>query len=197
MTSTLCVLERHLMSNDTIFWTQIASIVVFVFSVFGLYRLLIEQKDATIQFLKETNSSLKDQLAEARGSTPDVLAQSLSGRVKLLEGELERLSQDKNANHELVQRKEEELKVARQKAEELKAQVSLAQELLTDFLCPHCGAALAVREYHSEFVEYQGREIDVDHDYSAYECGYSVHDGKPNSPCNANTPRPVSAIADA
>ena len=180
------------MSNDTIFWTQIASIVVFVLSVFGLYRLLIEQKDATIQFLKETNSSLKDQLAEARNSTPDVLAQSLSGRVKLLEGELERLSQDKNANHELVQRKEEELKVARQKAEELKTQVSLAQELLTDFLCPHCGAALAVREYHSECVEYQGREIDVDHDYSAYECGYSVLDGKPNSPCNANTPRPVT-----
>ena len=185
------------MSNDTIFWTQIASIVVFVLSVFGLYRLLIEQKDATIQFLKETNSSLKDQLAEARNSTPDVLAQSLSGRLKLLEGELERLSQDKNANHELVQRKEEELKVARQKVEELKTQVSLAQELLTDFLCPHCGAALAVREYHSESVEYQGREIDVDHDYSAYECGYSVLDGKPNSPCNANIPRPASAIKDA
>lgn len=183
------------MSNDTIFWTQIASIVVFVLSVFGLYRLLIEQKDATIQFLKETNSSLKDQLAEARNSTPDVLAQSLSGRVKLLEGELERLSQDKNANHELVQRKEEELKVARQKAEELKTQVSLAQELLTDFLCPHCGAALAVREYHSECVEYQGQEIDVDHDYSAYECGYSVLDGKPDSPCKANTPRAASVIS--
>ena len=62
------------MSNDTIFWTQIAPIVVFVLSVFGLYRLLIEQKDATIQFLKETNSSLKDQLTEARNLTPDVLA---------------------------------------------------------------------------------------------------------------------------
>lgn len=184
------------MSNDTIFWTQIASIVVFVLSVFGLYRLLIGQKDATIQFLKETNSSLKYELAEARSSTPDVLAQSLSGRVKLLEGELERLSQDKNANRELVQRKEDELKVARQKAEKLKIQVALAQELLADFLCPHCGAALAVRECHSECVEYQGREIDVEHDYAAYECGYSVLDGKPNSPCNANTQRPASAITD-
>lgn len=185
------------MSNDTIFWTQIASVVFFVLSVFGLYRLLIEQKDATIQFLKETNSSLKDQLAEARNSTPDVLAQSLSGRVKLFEVELERLSLDKNANQELVLHKEEELKVARHKVEELKTQISLAQELLIDFLCPHCGAALTVREFQSECVEYQGREIDIDHDYSAYECGYSEVDGKPNSPCNANTKRPASAVTGA
>lgn len=183
------------MSNDTIFWTQIASIVSFVLTVFGLYRLLIEQKDATIQFLKEKNGSLKEQLAEAKNSTPDVLAQTLSGRVKLLECELERLSQDKITNHDLFQRKEEELKLARQKAEQLKAQVSRAQDVLADFLCPQCGAALAVREYHSECVEYRGREIDVDHDYSAYECGYSVLDGKPNSPCTAKTPRPASCIS--
>lgn len=185
------------MSNETIFWTQVTSIVVFVLSMFGLYRLLIEQKDSTIQFLKETNSALKDQLIEARNLTPDVLAQSLSGRVKLLEGELERLSLDKNTNHMLIERKEEELKEARQKAEVLKNQLSLAQDLLTDFLCPHCGAPLAAREYQSESVEYQGREIDIDHDYSAYECGYSVLDGKPNSTCNASISRPASAITGA
>ncbi len=59
------------MSNEVIFWTQISSIVAFVLSVFGLYRLLVDQKDATIQLLKETVSTLKDQLAEARSSTPD------------------------------------------------------------------------------------------------------------------------------
>ena len=185
------------MSNDVIFWTQVASIVVFVFSVFGLYRLLVDQKDATIEFLKETNNALREQLAEARNSTPDVLAQSLSGRVKLLEGELERLSNDTNANQELVHRKEEELKSARQKAEELTKQVSLASELLQDFLCPHCGSALAVREYHSESVEYQGRDVDIDHDYSEYECGYSVVDGEPRTPCNVNRTRNVSAITAA
>lgn len=159
------------MSNEVIFWTQISSIVAFLFAVFGLYRLLIDQKDATIQLLKETVSTLKDQLSEARNSTPDVLAQSLSGRVKLLESELERLSHDKDANQELVHRKEAELRTTRQKAEELTKQVSLARELLNDFLCPHCGATLLVREHHSESVEYQGRELDVDHDYSEYECG--------------------------
>lgn len=185
------------MSNDVIFWTQIASIGAFVFSVFGLYRLLVDQKDATIQLLRETVTTLKDQLAEARNSTPDVLAQSLSGRVKLLEGELERLSQDKNANQELVHRKEEELRATRQKAEELTKQVSLARELLNDFLCPHCGSALTAREFHSELVEYQGRELDVDHEYSEYECGYSVLDGKPHSPCASGQGRNASAITNA
>ncbi|MEO7482093.1 MAG: hypothetical protein ABIT70_15890, partial [Sulfuriferula sp.] len=158
------------MSNEVIFWTQIASILAFVFSVFGLYRLLIDQKDATIQLLKESVSTLKDQLSEARNSTPDVLAQSLSGRVKLLEGELERLSLDKNANQELVHCKEKELRATRRKAEELTKQVSLARNLLNDFLCPHCGAALSAREYHSESVEYEGGELDIDHEYSEYEC---------------------------
>jgi predicted RNA-binding Zn-ribbon protein involved in translation (DUF1610 family) len=55
--------------------------------------------------------------------------------------------------------------------------------MLNDFLCPHCGAPLAVREYHSEMVEYQGRELDVDHDYSEYECGYAILDGKQRHPC--------------
>ncbi len=185
------------MSNDVIFWTQIASFVAFVFSIFGLYRLLVDQKDATIQLLKETVSTLKDQLTEARNATPDVLAQLLSGRVKMLEGELERLAQDKNANQEFVHRKEEELRFARQKAEELTKQVSLAQELLNDFLCPHCGSTLSAREFHSESVEHQGRELDVDHEYSEYECGYSVLDGKPHSPCKSGQERNASAITYA
>ena len=185
------------MSNEVIFWTQIASIVAFVFVTFGLYRLLVDQKDATIQLLKETVSTLKDQLSEARSSTPDVLAQSLSGRNKLLEGELKHLAQDKNSNQELVHKKEEELRATRQKAEELTKQVSLARELLNVFLCPHCGSPISVREYHSELVEYQGRELDVHHDSTEYECGYSVMDGKPHNPCNANRVRNASAITAA
>ncbi len=182
------------MSNEVIFWTQIVSIVAFVFIVFGLYRLLVDQKDSTIQLLKETISTLKDQLSEALNSTPDVLAQSLSERVKLLESELKRLAQDKDANQDLVHVKEEELRITRQKAEELTKQVALASELLDDFLCPHCGSPLSVREYHSESVEYQDRELDIDHDYSEYECGYSVMDGKPQTSCEAKVVRNKSPI---
>jgi len=120
------------MSNDFIFWTQIASIVTFIFVVFGIYRLLIDQKDSTIQLLKEMINSLKDQLSEALNSTPDVLAQSLSKRVNILKDELERLIQDKNTDQNLVLKKEEELRATRQTAEELKTQIALARELVLD-----------------------------------------------------------------
>lgn len=174
------------MSNETIFWTQIATTISFVFAIFGLYKLLVGQKDATIQLLKETVSNLKDQLAEARSMTPDVLAQQLSNRIKLFEEELARLSQDQCANQYLIHEKTQELHLARQKAEELTKQVSDASEMLNEFLCPKCGAPLLEREYHSELVEYEGREIDVDHDFTVFECGYAVLDGKPNAPCQGN-----------
>lgn len=64
-----------MITTETIFWTQIASIVGFVVALFALYRLLVDQKDATIQLQKENIAFLKDQLAEAKLQSPDVLAQ--------------------------------------------------------------------------------------------------------------------------
>ncbi len=50
------------MTNEIIFYTQIVSILSFVGSLFVLYRVLIKQKDATIELLKEKVSFLKEQL---------------------------------------------------------------------------------------------------------------------------------------
>ena len=171
------------MTNEIIFYTQITSIVIFIFTLFAVYRILVDQKDATIQLLKEKISILTEQLTEARSSTPDILAQSLSGRVNLLQAELGRLQEDNNSTQEQIKQKETELSIARLNAEKLTRQVSHAQELLQDFLCPHCDSALAQREYCSELVEHNGRDIDIDHEYSLYECGYSVVDGTPSDPC--------------
>jgi DNA repair exonuclease SbcCD ATPase subunit len=170
-------------TTETIFWTQVASIIAFVVALFILYRLLVEQKDATIQLQKENISYLKDQLTEAKSQSPDVLAQSLASRVKLLEEELNRLEQDNSSTNEQVKAKEAELNQARVKAEELTIKVLHAKELLKDFLCPHCGAPLAERAYHNESVEYQGREIDVDHEYTVFECGYEIVDGEVRGMC--------------
>jgi predicted RNA-binding Zn-ribbon protein involved in translation (DUF1610 family) len=175
---------------ETIFWTQIASVIAFVFSLFVLYRLLVEQKDATIQVQKENIAYLKDQLAEAKSQSPDVLAQKLANRVKLFEDEVKRLEEDKSSTQEQVDAKEAELKQARDEAEDLTKKVLHARELLRDFLCPHCGAPLAERAYHSELVEYQGREIDVDHEYTAFECGYEIVDGEVRGECRKSPPRP-------
>lgn len=181
------------MSNEFLFWTQIASILGFVGVLFGLYRSLSEQKDATIQLLRETIATMKDQLAEARRTTPDVLAQTLSSRAKLLEAELERLSKDQNTSQEQIRKTEEELLVARQQIEKLATQVETAQELLEDFSCPHCGSPLVTRECFSELVEYKGRELDVDHEYTEFECGYAIRDGKAEGECRNIKPWPKKA----
>ena len=47
------------MSNNGIFISQLASTIVFIIALFVLYRLLVEKKEATIQFLQA-------QLAEAK-----------------------------------------------------------------------------------------------------------------------------------
>jgi predicted RNA-binding Zn-ribbon protein involved in translation (DUF1610 family) len=174
------------MSNDVIFWTQIISLLGFSVVLFGLYRLLVETKESTIQLLKENIASLKEQLTEAKSKTPDILAQNLSSRVKLLDGELERLSKDQSSSREQILEKENELRSAQQEKDDLLKQLAYAQTLLTEFSCPDCGALLARREFASESVEYQGRELDIDHEYTEYECGYAVTDGKQVSQCKQN-----------
>jgi type II secretory pathway component PulM len=69
-----------MITTELIFWTQIASVIGFVVLLFVLYRLLVDQKDATIQLQKENILYLKDQLADAKQQSPDVLAQSLAAR---------------------------------------------------------------------------------------------------------------------
>ena len=178
--------------NDIIFWTQIGSIIAFVVALFVLYRVLVQQKDAAIQLQKENIAFLKDQLTKAQSQSPDVLAQSLAGRVKLLEEELKRIDQDKSSTQEQVKAKEMELKDARLQAEELTKKVLHAKELLSDFLCPHCGAPLAERAYHSESVEYQGRGVDIDHEYTAFECGYELVDGEVRGKCKNSLTKTVT-----
>jgi DNA repair exonuclease SbcCD ATPase subunit len=171
------------MTIETVFWTQIGSIIGFVVALFVLYRVLVEQKDATIQLQKEKIDYLKDQLADAKSKSPDVLAESLTKRVSSLEGELRRLEQDKTANADQIKEKETELAAARAEAEELSKQIRHARALLKDFLCPYCGAPMTEKAYQYESVEYQGRELDVDHEYMAFECGYEVVDGEIRGLC--------------
>lgn len=177
-----------MITNEVIFWTQIGSIVAFVLTLFVLYRLLVEQKSATIELQKENIAYLKDQLADAKAQSPDMLAQSLAGRVEILEGELKRLQQDNTSTQDDIKAKELELSHARLEAEELSKKVLHARDLLKDYLCPFCGAPLAEKAYASESVEYQGREIDVDHELTAFECGYEIVDGAVRRQCkNANS----------
>jgi hypothetical protein len=63
--------------------------------------------------------------------------------------------------------------------------VQESRSLLSDsgLLCPHCGAPLETRKYHSEWVEYDSRDLEVDHEFIRYECGCEIVDGKVRQNC--------------
>jgi len=76
------------MSIELLFYTQIGSILLFITSLFVLYRLLVEQKDATIQFLEKQLQAFKD-------DPSDIILKKLSERVRIANDEVERLAKDK------------------------------------------------------------------------------------------------------
>jgi rubrerythrin len=174
------------MTIEILFYTQLGSIIAFIGALFVLYRLLVSQKDATIQLLKEKNEFLSQKLNDASQNSPYALAKSLHEQVTILDKEIERLSKDKENNQERILNKENELNDVKNDAEELSRQIAKAHELMEEFFCPNCGSPMAERAYQSESVEYQGREIDIDHEYVTYECGYILIDGKASSSCEAN-----------
>ena len=61
------------MSNDTIFFTQIVSIVVFILALFGIYRSLVSQKDGVIELLREQLKQKDHKIIELQAQSPDVL----------------------------------------------------------------------------------------------------------------------------
>ena len=167
------------MKLEFIFYTQLASLIVFVSSLFYLYRILVSQKDATIEFLKEQIKNLYFKLTEAKNASPDILAEKLSSRVVMLESELNRLSDDKEKNHTLINEKEIELKIARKEADELNKKILNALDILQEFSCPKCGALLVERSYQTESREH----YDIDHEHIYYECGYEISDGEVIGTC--------------
>ncbi len=172
------------MTNTVIFWTQIISIVGFVIALFVLYRVLVSQKDSTIELLKEKNTFLTEQLKSAQEQSPDKLAELLSSRVSILESELERLGSDKEVNSQEILAKETELATVKRQAENLSKQLAKATALLDEFFCPYCGSAMVERQYQSESVWNNGRDVDIEHEYISFECGYELVDGDPHGDCS-------------
>ncbi|MDD5546401.1 MAG: DUF3972 domain-containing protein [Candidatus Omnitrophica bacterium] len=167
------------MTNEIIFFTQIASIASFIIALFILYRILVSQKDATIELLKEKNTFLKDKIALIQETAPDALAETLSNRIHLLQEELDRLSKDQVNNKEIIQKKEKELQNTQEDFKKLKEQLEEIQNMASEYFCPHCKAPMVSRAYHDEVTEYG----DVDHEFIDFECGYTIIDGKEERPC--------------
>ena len=88
--------------------------------LFVLYRVLVSQKDATIQLLKEKITDLKEKLQEALKSNPDALSEALNKRIEIYEAEIKRLEKDEIANESEIAKIEDKLKNARKDSVELK-----------------------------------------------------------------------------
>lgn len=166
------------MSNDVIFFTQIASIVVFVLALFGIYRLLVAQKDGVIELLREQLKAKEDKVKELETQTPDVLVGSLSERIEISVKEIERLKEDGDKHKEEIEKKESELHSVQGRLSEL---VALIQE--TDLVCPKCGAPLSRREFYPIYGHVGGREVEAEGEYTEYECGLALKDGDEVSQC--------------
>lgn len=83
------------MTIETVFYTQIVSIVGFILSLFVLYRVLVSAKDATIETLKQQINFLEAKNKASAEATPDVLLQRYEKRASLLEKELEAAAKEK------------------------------------------------------------------------------------------------------
>lgn len=171
------------MSNTHIFYIQMASLLTYIIALFGLYRLFVSSKDATIETLKERIEQLKEKLELEEKTSPDVLAEKLSTRIKISDDELKKLSKDQQADQEVIKTKQAELADTRKELEILETQMEEAQEILEEFLCPHCKAPMTIHDYGSELVWHEGRDCEVEHETIIYGCGLEIFDGRETRPC--------------
>ncbi|MCK5607440.1 hypothetical protein KAR91_36485 [Candidatus Pacearchaeota archaeon] len=166
------------MSNSMLFYIQLASLLTYIITLFVLYKLLVSSKDATIETLKARIAQLKEKLESEKDTSPDILAQRLSVRIKIYEEEIRKLSKDQQANQDAIKTKQAELAETREDLEVLETQLEEAKEILDEFLCPHCKAPMTIHDYASEVVEHGGRELDVEHEVIIYDCGLEIYDGE-------------------
>lgn len=173
------------MSIDALVYTQIASILGYVGTLFALYRMLIlqkdsviQQKDSVIQLLKENLADRDFQIGALKFQTPDALASALSDRIKISLDEIARLKIDGHTHLQEIAQKEEDLRA-------LQERLGVIAELIqdSDLVCPECEAPLVRREEHPIHGYIGDHEIEANVEYLEYECGLSLDDGRKLSPC--------------
>lgn len=166
------------MTTEVIFYTQVVSITGFIITLFVLYRVLVQQKDAVIQLLKERLVDKDEQIAALKAQTPDVLVSILNDRIKVTQDEIGRLKDDGGIHQKEINLKEDELRGIQDK---LTALSDLVRE--SDLMCPKCGDPLAGRESHTIYGGADG-EQEADILITTYQCGFSIaDDGKELSRC--------------
>jgi hypothetical protein len=171
------------MTNETIFYTQVASIVAFLVALFTVYRALVEQKDGVIQLLRDRLAEKEEKLKDLRDDSPDALVTALSSRVEVTLKELSRLKEDGDRHKHQISIKESDLQSLRSRLASLTA---LIED--TDLICKQCGAPLNQRTFFPIYGHVNGREVDAEGEYIEYACGLALKEGLEVSPCRNGQP---------
>ena len=138
--------RKQLMDNTLIFVTQLATIFAFVIASFGLYRLLVSQKDSTIEAIRE-------RLETERSQSPMVLTELLDKRVTLMEKELKRLDGENialKAQVEGYQQQVEEVQQFAKESKALKAEFDILNYMFIEVTAKH-------DKYEKDFEELNER----------------------------------------
>lgn len=136
-----------MIDNVWIFVAQLCSVLVYIGIVFGLYRLLASQKDATIQAKDATIENLKTRLQETECKIPDVLVKQLDERLEVAKREIERLKDEKGKSSAevglLTQRQEVTSEIVVSLLDTIKVFQYLSEdenEYYRDFVIAVCGS---------------------------------------------------------
>lgn len=97
------------MTIETVFYTQIGSVLAFIGAVFVLYRILVQSKDGTIENLKSQISFLETKMKDLSETSPDILLQRYEKRTTLLTDELERAENEKAPLKEQIEQLKSDL----------------------------------------------------------------------------------------
>ena len=141
------------MSNETLFFTQVGSILAFLITLFVLYRMLVQQKDGTIEFLKEQVQLLKTQMDTLKCEQPDILIETYTKRVQALENELGRLLAEKSSDKEHIDNLEERLREARSEVERIGSRIEKAHLVVRSYT-----TAKAIRK---QLLDFYGEKCQV------------------------------------
>lgn len=175
------------MSNSIILTTQIASVIIFLGGFYGFYRSMVQhivqEKDATIELLRERTIGLEKQLEAAKTTTSDVLLDRYYRKIGMLESELSKLDADDTANRRLIQEKHLEITM-------LNAGIEVLRDLMEEYAekasrvdeCPFCQSPLA----SMGSVDHADEHTIVT--YKTFACGYSEGDGFARSSCPHGPP---------
>jgi hypothetical protein len=166
-------------------WTGWPVIVAVLILAGGYIYAVVNSR---LELIKEKNEWLEAQISNLKEYSPDLLAQRLADRLRIANEELERLNADHLVSKEVIKKKQFEQAGIKAELRKFNNQLEKGRELLklvsdSALICSSCGAPLLSREYHQETVEYNGTELDVDHERIMYECGLQLFDGEVVSDC--------------